>query len=174
VRNGYDLLGLKLSSKTKESPGRRLGLMFFHESKKFRNPGFLSHCGAVPLLLWKRLLRIGYIGYSIIKGLIVFWFLLLLSLYEFYNSALTCFLSKRVNSAGFGGRNCLSQMRKIKKMSEAFRVFLPPMLLILLASKVWRTVLEISKTWIASNLAGDGDYLSITIGMTTGVRPVRR
>ena len=52
------------------------------------------------------------------------------------------FQLKRVNSAGFGGRNCLSQMKKREKMSGAFRVFLPPMLLILLAPKVWRIVSE--------------------------------
>ncbi len=78
--------------------------MFFHESKKFRNPDFLSHCGAVPLLLWKRLLRIGYIGYSIIKDLVVFWFLLLLSLYEFYNSVDEIFVKIR---------NCLSKARSV-------------------------------------------------------------
>jgi hypothetical protein len=163
VRNGYDLFGRKLSSKTKESPGRRLGLMFFHESKKFRNPDFLSHCGAVPLLLWKRLLRIGYIGYNIIKGLVVFWFLLLLSLYEFYNSVDEIFVKIR---------NCLSKARseffEFSKMNRKQNYKTNT-----LKRRTFGTFSHKS-TEIVSGMTETRDYLSITIGMTTGVRPVRR
>lgn len=45
-------------------------------------------------------------------------------------------LMHSVKSMGFGGRNCLSQIERKKSDERSYRVFLPPMLLVLLAPKV--------------------------------------
>ena len=67
VRNGNDFFGRKLSSKINDSPGFTLVASFFHESKKLRNPGFLSECVGLPILFgWRVFCIYMFVNYKVI------------------------------------------------------------------------------------------------------------